>query len=87
MGHQEEGGHHDDKVGDADKKVYADGGERYIFNGGDDKFIFPKVEITTTKNVERKIHRQLVLEDGRVVEEEVFIFALFNDNYDMSIVI
>jgi len=30
-----------------------------------------KVEITTTKNVERKIHRQLVLEDGRVVEEEV----------------
>ena len=45
------------------------------------------MEITTTKNVERKIHRQLVLEDGRVVEEEVFIFALFNDNYDMSIVI
>jgi len=30
-----------------------------------------KVEITTTKNVERKIHRQLVLEDGRVVEEEL----------------
>ena len=48
---------------------------------------FPKVEITTTKNVERKIHRQLVLEDGRVVEEEVFIFALFNDNYDMSILV
>ena len=57
------------------------------FQGGDHKFIFPKVEITTTKNVERKIHRQLVLEDGRVVEEEVFIFALFNDNYDMSIVV
>ena len=29
------------------------------------------MEITTTKNVERKIHRQLVLEDGRVVEEEL----------------
>jgi len=30
-----------------------------------------KVEITTTKNVERKIQRQLVLEDGRVVEDEI----------------
>ena len=30
-----------------------------------------KVEIVTTKNVERKIQRQVVLEDGRVVEEEI----------------
>jgi len=30
-----------------------------------------KVEITTTKNVEKKIQRQVVLQDGRVVEEEV----------------
>ena len=30
-----------------------------------------KVEIVTTKNVERKIRRQLVLEDGRVMEEEI----------------
>jgi len=29
------------------------------------------VEITTTKNIERKVHRQLVLEDGRVLDEEV----------------
>ena len=35
------------------------------------KYFLFKVEITTTKNVERKIHRQLVLEDGRVVEEEL----------------
>jgi len=30
-----------------------------------------KVEITTTKNVETKVYRQLVLEDGRVLDEEV----------------
>ena len=30
-----------------------------------------KVDIVTTKSVERKIQRQIVLEDGRVVEEEV----------------
>merc|ERR1719309_1450080 len=30
-----------------------------------------KVEIVTKKNVERKIQRQVVLEDGRVVEEEL----------------
>ena len=30
-----------------------------------------KVEIVTTKNVERKIQRQVVLEDGRVMEEEI----------------
>ncbi|XP_023328470.1 uncharacterized protein LOC111701421 [Eurytemora carolleeae] len=30
-----------------------------------------KVEITTTKNVEKKIQRQIVLEDGRVLEEEI----------------
>jgi hypothetical protein len=30
-----------------------------------------KVEVTTTKNVERRIKRQLVLEDGRVVEDEL----------------
>ena len=30
-----------------------------------------KVEIVTTKNVERKIQRQVVLQDGRVVEEEI----------------
>lgn len=30
-----------------------------------------KVEITTTKNVEKQIKRQVVLEDGRVVEEEL----------------
>jgi len=30
-----------------------------------------KVEITTTKNVETKVYRQLVLEDGRVIDEEV----------------
>ena len=30
-----------------------------------------KVEVTTTKNVERRIHRQLVLEDGTVVEDEL----------------
>ena len=30
-----------------------------------------KVEIVTTKNVERKVQRQVVLEDGRVVEEEI----------------
>ena len=29
------------------------------------------VEITTTKNIERKVYRQLVLEDGRVLDEEV----------------
>ena len=30
-----------------------------------------KVEITTTKNIETKVFRQLVLEDGRVLDEEV----------------
>ena len=30
-----------------------------------------KVDIVTTKSVERKVQRQIVLEDGRVVEEEV----------------
>ena len=30
-----------------------------------------KVEIVTTKNVERKVQRQVVLEDGRVMEEEI----------------
>merc|ERR1719435_241415 len=30
-----------------------------------------KVEITTTKNIETKVYRQLVLEDGRVLDEEV----------------
>ena len=30
-----------------------------------------KVDIVTTKRVERKVQRQIVLEDGRVVEEEV----------------
>ena len=30
-----------------------------------------KVDIVTTKSVEKKIQRQIVLEDGRVVEEEV----------------
>ena len=47
-------------------------------------FSSSKVEITTTKNVERKIHRQLVLEDGRVVEEElptvtvnIYLFYLY----------
>jgi hypothetical protein len=30
-----------------------------------------KVEIVTTKNVEWKIQRQVVLEDGRVMEEEI----------------
>ena len=38
-----------------------------------------KVDIVTTKSVERKVQRQIVLEDGRVVEEEVtniFSFSL-----------
>ena len=30
-----------------------------------------KVEITTTKNIETKVYRQLVLEDGRVLDEGV----------------
>ena len=30
-----------------------------------------RVEITTTKNIETKVFRQLVLEDGRVLDEEV----------------
>ena len=30
-----------------------------------------KVEITTTKNIETKVYRQLVLEDGTVIDEEV----------------
>ena len=29
-----------------------------------------RVEITTTKNIETKVFRQLVLEDGRVLDEE-----------------
>jgi len=30
-----------------------------------------KVEIVTTKNIERKVERKVVLEDGRVMEEEI----------------
>ena len=38
-----------------------------------------KVDIVTTKSVERKVQRQIVLEDGRVVEEEVtIIFFVFS---------
>ena len=35
-----------------------------------------KVEIVTTKNVEKTIKRQLVLEDGRVLDEDVPIVTL-----------
>ena len=40
-------------------------------NDGKEWVTTKKVEIVTTKNVERKILRQVVLEDGRVVEEEI----------------
>ena len=35
-----------------------------------------KVEIVTTKNVEKTIKRQLVLEDGRVLDEDIPIVTL-----------
>ena len=35
-----------------------------------------KVEIVTTKNIEKTIQRQLVLEDGRVLDEDVPIVTL-----------
>ena len=37
-----------------------------------------KVDIVTTKSVERKVQRQIVLEDGRVVEEEVTNIKYFS---------
>ena len=39
-----------------------------------------KVDIVTTKSVERKVQRQIVLEDGRVVEEEVTNIFQFSVN-------
>ena len=39
-----------------------------------------KVDIVTTKSVERKVQRQIVLEDGRVVEEEVAYIFQFSVN-------
>lgn len=41
------------------------------YGAGEDWITKRKVETTTTKNVERKIQRQVVLEDGRVIEEDV----------------
>ena len=42
-----------------------------VENDGEEWVTTKKVEIVTTKNVERKVQRQIVLEDGRVVEEEI----------------
>ena len=35
-----------------------------------------KVEVVTTKNIERTIQRQVVLEDGRVLDEEVPVVTI-----------
>ena len=35
-----------------------------------------KVEVVTTKNIERTIQRQVVLEDGRVLDEEIPVVTL-----------
>jgi len=45
--------------------------------GGSEKWLTKKkVEIVTTKNVEKTIKRQLVLEDGRVLDEDIPIVTL-----------
>ena len=39
-------------------------------NGGEDWATRKRVQTKTTKNIERRVQRQVVLEDGRVIEED-----------------
>ena len=39
-------------------------------NGGEDWVTRKRVQTKTTKNIERRVQRQVVLEDGRVIEED-----------------
>jgi len=39
-------------------------------NGGEDWLTKKRVQTKTTKNIERRVQRQVVLEDGRVIEED-----------------
>ena len=51
--------------------VHSDNGVRSRGSTEEEWVTKKKVEITTTKNIETKVFRQLVLEDGRVLDEEV----------------
>ena len=51
--------------------VHSDNGVRSRGSNEEEWVTKKKVEITTTKNIETKVFRQLVLEDGRVLDEEV----------------
>ena len=51
--------------------VHSDNGVRSRGSIEEEWVTKKKVEITTTKNIETKVFRQLVLEDGRVLDEEV----------------
>lgn len=53
-------------------QVPAPIGHRHTGGEAEEEWVTKKkVDIVTTKSVERKVQRQIVLEDGRVVEEEV----------------
>ena len=39
-------------------------------SGGEDWVTRKRVEVKTTKNIEKRVQRQVVLEDGRVIEED-----------------
>ena len=40
-------------------------------SGGEDWITKKRVETKTVKNIEKRIQRQVVLEDGRVIEEDL----------------